>query len=720
MAHNEEVKLHFLDYWRVIRIRWVLVLLAFLLVLITAAIFTYFQPREYKADVFVEVKSTAENPRIFSQGDPNQPIHDPQLAPTVYQVIQRTGILYPVIEQLKLQDKWAHDARRPSRENAYQMLRSRLDVDEVRNTDLLQISVYDSSPQLAADIANKIVTVYQDRRVEEEKEILNRAVTVMNEEVGKQQKRVEEASTAMARIRDEEHIVDLNPEGTEDSQAPVNNIVVKQEQEVNDSETKIAVLSSKLAQVENLKGEDLMRMLPTLDVQDPTVQKILPSYQEALAQEALLLNSGLGENHPKVKSLRAARQVYTHQLEQQVGIIRQGLERNLKSAQATRDELRKRLDQINAKQLQTKNLSANYTRVKNAYIKEKMLLDGVRTRAQSQTMEMAMPRFAVSVKQVAEPPSYPARPRVGLNLTLGALIGLVIGIGLAFFIEYLDTSVKTMDDVESLLGVPVLAIIPKNINLLHKMTGDAPDAEAYRILRTNIEFNRPNPEANTISLVSGGPGEGKSTTIANLAFICAQGGYSTLIVDADLRRPVQHLLFDLSNQIGLTNYLTTDMELEEAILPTSVENLSIVPSGILPSDAVGILNSQRMSDTIAELKTRYDIVFFDSPPILGVSDASVIASEVDQTVIVVQHRRFPRAMLTRVKQAILGVGGKVLGVVLNNVDLKHDQNYYYYTNYYGYYSPEGGKEGYRRSRSRQKSRVPSNGTENGHFETDEY
>ena len=114
----------------------------------------------------------------------------------------------------------------------------------------------------------------------------------------------------------------------------------------------------------------------------------------------------------------------------------------------------------------------------------------------------------------------------------------------------------------------------------------------------------------------------------------------------------------------------------------------------------------------------YDIIFFDSPPILGVSDASVIASEVDQTVIVVQHRRFPRAMLTRVKQAILGVGGTVLGVVLNNVDLKHDQNYYYYTNYYGYYQPQGTKETHRRSR--QKSRVPANGTDNGHFEPDEY
>jgi len=716
MAQTDEVKLHFLDYWRVVRVRWVLILLCFLLVLITAAVVTYFQPREFQSLVYVEVKSTAENPRIFSGGDPTLPIHDPQLAPTVFQVIQRTGILYPVIEELKLQDKWSKDGNRPAREQTYQMLRGKLSVEEVRNTDLLQISVFDTNAQEAADIANKIVAVYQDKRVEEEKEIMNRAVATMNEEVTKQQKKMDEAGAAVARIRDEEQIIDLNPEGTEDSQAPVNGIVIKQEGEVNDAEGLVTTLTSKLEQIEKLKGEDLMRMMPTLNIQDPTIQKILPNYQDAVAQEALLLNSGFGENHPRVKALRATKAVYTQQLEEQVKIIRSALAKNLKTTQTTRDELKKRLDQINAKQLASKNLSANYTRAKNSYIKEKLLFDGIRTRAQTQTMELAMPRTAVSVKQVAEAPSVAARPRVGLNLMLGAMVGLVLGLGLAFFVEYLDTSVKTMEDVESLLGVPVLAIIPKGIRLLHREAGDTPDAEAYRILRTNIEFNRKTPESNAISIVSGGPGEGKSTTIANLAFISAQGGYSTLIVDADLRRPVQHELFDLSDRVGLSTYLTTEMDLDEVILPTSVENLSVLPSGVLPSDAVGILNSQRMSDMIAELKQRYDIVLFDSPPMLGVSDASVLASEVDQTIIVVQHRRFPRAMLTRVKQAVLGVGGTVLGVILNNVDLKHDQNYYYYTNYYGYYRPRDDKD----SRRTPEGKKASSKARNGSSGLDEY
>ncbi len=704
MAQKDEVRLHFLDYWRVIRVRWGLILLAFLLVLITTAVVTYFQPREYQSSVFIEVKSMAENPRIFGN-EGNLNYHDPQLAPTVYQVIQRTGILYPVIDDLHLQDKWGQNGNKPTREQAYRILRSKLDLDEVRNTDLLQISVFDTDPQEAADIANKIVAVYQQKRVEEEKEILNRAVETMNEEVTKEDRKVEDAAREVARIRDEEHIIDLNPEGMEDSLTAANSNVVKQEGEVNDAETTVATLTAKLQQIETLKGDDLMRMMPTLNIQDPTIQKILPNYQEAVANEALLLNSGLGENHPKVKALRATKAVYVRQLEQQVESVRDALERNLKSAQATRDELKKRLGTINEEQLASKNLSANYTRAKNAYIKEKNLRDGVRLRAQTQTMEMAMPRQAVSIKQVAEPPSTPARPRVALNLALGALVGLVLGIGLAFFIEYLDTSVKTMEDVETLLDVPVLAIIPQNVRLLHRESGDTPDAEAYRILRTNIEFNRRGPDANTVSFVSGGPGEGKSTTLANLAFICAQGGYSTLIVDADLRRPVQHELFDKEKKFGLTNYLTTDIALEEVIFPTSVPNLWILPSGVLPADAVGILNSQRMSDLIADLKTRYDIIFFDSPPMLGVSDASVLASEVDQTIIVVQHRRFPRAMLTRVKQAILGVGGNLLGVVLNNVDLRHDQNYYYYTSYNTYYHPRPGS---RKAGRRQKASAPVN------------
>ena len=429
-----------------------------------------------------------------------------------------------------------------------------------------------------------------------------------------------------------------------------------------------------------------MRALSVLQINDPTIQSILPKYQEAISAEAQMLNSGLGPNHPKLVSLRATRLVYMRQLTDQVESIKRSLAIQLDVAKKTRESVTKQLEDLRTVQRQARQEGAEYDNLKEDYIKAKDIQQAAELKSSQQGLDASLPMVPAFVWNAADVPSAPSSPNVSMNMAVGVLIGLVVGISLAFFIEYLDTSVKTMDDVETMLGVPVLAIVPKNIKLLHKQASDVPDAEAYRILRTNIEFNRKSADANTISMVSGGPGEGKSTTLCNLAFTCAQGGYSVLIVDADLRRPTQHKLFEINNNFGLTNYLTTNVALEDVIVQTAVENLSLLPSGILPADAVGILNSQRMSDMIAELKTRYDIIFFDSPPILGVSDGAVLASEVDQSIIIVQHRRFPRAMLLRVKQAIQNVGGTVLGVVLNNVDLRHDPNYAYYTSYYEYYA----------------------------------
>ena len=160
-----------------------------------------------------------------------------------------------------------------------------------------------------------------------------------------------------------------------------------------------------------------------------------------------------------------------------------------------------------------------------------------------------------------------------------------------------------------------------------------------------------------------------------------------LLIDADLRRPSLHRLFDVSNATGLTNYLTTNTRLEDVVVRTPIENLYFLPSGLLPADSAGILNSQRMSELITDVKSRFDLVLIDSPPILGVSDASVLSNEADLTLIVVQHRKLPRHMLMRVKQTVENVGGRVIGVVLNNVDVRSDSQYQYYTSYYTYYSP---------------------------------
>jgi len=425
--------------------------------------------------------------------------------------------------------------------------------------------------------------------------------------------------------------------------------------------------------------------MPALELSDATISQTLPQYQEAISEEARMLKSGLGPNHPNVQSLRAKKDAMWTQLQSQIQVLRKTLEANAKIAEESLKNLEKRLEDARNLQQDSKTRSVTYYDAKNNFIQAKRLLEVAETRLQTETMQRTMPQQPVTIWERAEISDIPAKPNVWLNMALGVVVGLVFGVGLAFFIEYLDTSVKTMEDVEGFLQVPVLAVVPKNISMLLNEPPDNPDAEAYRIMRTNIEFNRKNPDANTITIISGGTGEGKSTTMANIAFTFARGGYSTLIVDADLRRPSQHRIFGLGNETGLTDYLTTDIELEEVVIQTKVDNLFLLTSGKLPSDAVGILNSQRMVEFIEEVKSRFDIIFFDSPPILGVSDASVLSSAVDLTIIVVQHRRFPRAMLLRVKQAILNVGGNILGVVLNNVDVRHDQHYEYYTSYYNYY-----------------------------------
>ena len=288
----------------------------------------------------------------------------------------------------------------------------------------------------------------------------------------------------------------------------------------------------------------------------------------------------------------------------------------------------------------------------------------------------------VEITGPAEPGDSPVKPNKTLNIVLGVVIGLIMGVGLAFFIEYLDTSVKTIDEVERAFQSPVLGVIPQNVGYLVDEGLESPHAEAYRVLRTNILFSRKDEKLNTIVVVSAGAGEGKSITVVNLATVFAQAGQRILVVDSDLRRPTLHKLLHVSNNIGLTNYLLKQNKLEEVIQTSSVPMLDFMASGKLPSTSMSILGSAQMKEMVAELKQRYDFIFFDSPPILGVSDASVLASEVDMVIQVIQYRRYPQPMSIRAKQLIEKVGGNLIGILLNNINMSQDESYYYYTGYY--------------------------------------
>ena len=684
---STEVRLHFLDYWRVVRNRISIILVVFLITVVTAGIFVYFMPRQYYSKVTIEVK-----PEEFRGADltgvGSHVQSDMRLQPTQFNIIQQTEILYPVIDNLGLLQKWgAKDGQPLPKEAAYWKLRKMLDMREVRNTDLIDIGVYSTDKDEAAQIANSIAVVYQDKRRNDQLQIVDRALAQLQEQVEMQRKKAETASVEQAKIAVQQGIVDPDPNTLGTGSDIDTQTVRATEQQVDESRGKVAELRTQLQQIEKLSPDELMVALHLLNIDDPTVAKVLPLYQESVAEEARLINSGLGPNHPKIKSLRASKQVYGQQLSEQIGALRKMLGTRLEIAQTTLTALESKLDESRKQFTERKTQTSDYLEAKATAIQAKRLLEDTERQLATQRMQMGITPTVAKIWSKAEPALGPSKPNVLAYMSLAVFVGLLLGVGLAFFLEYLDTSVKTLDDVEKFLGVPVLAVVPKGVSILMNASGDSPHAEAFRILRTNIEFNRKTPNANSITIVSGGPGEGKSTTLCNLAFTCAKGGYNVLVVDADLRRPSQHRLFNIDNRVGLTNYLTGNMPFEEIVRATQVENLSFIPSGLLPQDAVGILNSQRMIELINEAKRSYDMVFFDSPPILGVSDGSVLASEVDISVMVIEHRRFPRSMLQRVKQAVTSVGGNLLGVVLNKVDARHE-DYGYYGGYYDYYAPQ--------------------------------
>jgi capsular exopolysaccharide synthesis family protein len=326
-----------------------------------------------------------------------------------------------------------------------------------------------------------------------------------------------------------------------------------------------------------------------------------------------------------------------------------------------------------------------YFRLKERIEDMKKNLYDLRRQLVDVSLELRQPlKSIVVVTDPGRVEKKPVSPKSMIIIPLGIILGLIVGIGLAFFIEYLDTSVKTIDDVERSLQAPVLGVIPQNVGILMDEGPESPHAEAYRVLRTNILFSRKNENWNTISVLSGGAGEGKSTTLFNLATVFAQNGQRVLVVDSDLRRPTLHKYLHVSNTMGLTDFLLKQRSLDEVIQKTKIPTMDFLASGKLPSSSMSILGSVQMKETIQELKRRYDFIFFDSPPLLGVSDASILASAMDIVLQVIQYRRYPQPMTLRAKQMILKVGGNMVGIVLNNINMSQDENYYYYSGYYEY------------------------------------
>jgi succinoglycan biosynthesis transport protein ExoP len=689
---QNEASLHAVDYWQVIKNRYGIILLTLLLVFMTAAVITYVMPKKYESEATIEIKSRAAGmsplgTQMTETSGANR--MTAQFFGTEFEKIKSRNSLDKVVANLELVNRWGVD-----KETALKILKGIVNTQNIRGTDLISIRVRHTDPVDARDIAEEVSQSYKEYRAELEGRDAETMLHELNKAVRNQEDKVEERRKVLATIVRTKGIIYKGSDsfygqtGVDEDQGARNAL-----QAFYQLEQEKMQLESQINSLLKYDSDQLMVYASGLELPDNVIRSLYPQYLELTRLLRKIKIDGLGRKHPTVLAAKDQVESMKLQLDEGVVNLRATLQAQLDLASSRLESVEVMKDKTHDEAIRRGLDAQDYVDAKTEFETDKELLQIMKQKQIGETISSKMPSQTVEMHDKPFISKGPVSPNVTLNLVLGAVVGLIFGVGIAFFLEYLDTSVKSLEDVERYLQVPVLAVIPKDVGILHKESGMSPDAEAYRILRTNIEFNRKNPEDNAITVVSGGAGEGKSTTLVNLAYICAQGGYTTLMIDGDLRRPRLHTFFDINNSVGLTNYLTTELMLEDVILQTPVDNLYFMPSGILPADAAGILNSRRMSELIQDVKQRFDLVLVDSPPILGVSDASVLASEVDLTMLVVQHRKLPRNMLMRVKQAVENVGGNVIGVVLNNVDVRSDSQYQYYTSYYTYYAPAEAQSG---------------------------
>ncbi len=681
MDQTTETNLHFLDYWRVIRSRKEIILAVVLLVVVTGTAFTLTLPKIYMADARILVKEDSMDVDVFERQ--YTAAYNPFFLRTQYEIIQSRQILYQVINNLNLQQVWGEDLREDgaplTREQAYDALSRSVRVEQYRDTTLIAIRVFRENPEEAARIANEVAAVYRDQRLSLKRREVKRSIEVLENEMQKQQDKVAQAEEQMEKIRKDLGITVIARGYRADK-------VRLQQLEADRIGARVDMLvrKARLDQLESLNGDELMYASSYI-VNDQALASLRAQIIDSeISLKVMLQNFGV--NHPDVKRLQAGVDELRKKLNDALGGLKKGLRADYEVSLQKFNALAAELESAKKTDIDSeRDRFLPFDKAEREVDIQREILNALRARVAQQGIEIEVPRTPVEVVDAAEQPSRPVSPNLFLNILLSLLIGLGAGVGLAYFIEYLDTSVKTVDDVEHYLGLPVLGVIPQKVRPLVEEGPESPHAEAYRVLKTNMRFTNKGVTGGAFAVVSGGVGEGKSTTLFNLAYVCAQLGDKVLIVDSDLRRPVQHTILNMSNRFGLTNVLMRDMPIEETIKTTSVPNLHFLPSGKLPRASLGLLDSQRMREVVKNLKARYDYVFFDSPPIMGVTDASILASEVDGVLLVVQYRKYPRIISSHAKRMIENVGGSILGVVLNNINILRDDYYYYYHSYYSHY-----------------------------------
>lgn len=706
-----------------VRKNWVLVAVLTVCVGLGVAFYTLGQTRIYEARA--TIMFDPQPPRPLGEGvatvvgmGGDAYWNNKEYYRTQYWVIQSMRVASQVVRQLALHkdpaflanassDK-ALPVREVAVEDAAQRLLQRLTVEPLKESRLAVVIYTDADPVRAQRVVGAVAETYVQNNLDDALESTTSAADWLRGQHNSLKTELEKSEMALHAYKKNKNILSVSM----DDQS---NMLRGEMSQLNSALTTVRTrreqVISRRDELKKISAEDPAE-LPAMElINSPVLQTLRDDFVSADRDYNALVSSGKGGNHPDVRAAGGRRNVTRKALLAEVRNIQRAVESELAGLTKEMRGLERLYGSAERRALELNLLEIEYKRLQRTKDTNEKLFSLVTER----TKESDLARMLrVNNVRVADPPllpKTPVSPNVPLNLGGGIVAGLVLGLIAAIAREQLDRSIKSPEDAERELGLLSLGLLPEvsglnessyaararnggsngsgrgvntNPELMMHRHPTSGIAEAARAIRTNLLFMSPDRPYRRLLVTSSGPAEGKTTVACCIAIAMAQAGRSVALVDCDMRRPRLHRIFEKSNQLGLTSVLIDPDAFDDAIKETEVPNLSVVTTGPLPPNPAELLHSEAFARTLARLSERFETVVIDSPPVVPVTDAAVLSTKVDGTVIVVRASKTSRDVARRAVRALRDVGGQLIGNVLNAVDLSRRgygyQNYYYYSN----------------------------------------
>ncbi len=595
-----------------------------------------------------------------------------------------------------------------------------LSVKRVPNSRLMDINYEANTPELAAQVVNAHIRNFIDQNRRSHYDATTAATTWLTDQLDELKIKVKNSEDARLDYERKNQIWEVD-----DKQ----NITTQRLSELNRQLIDAQSDRMKKQSMYDFAKQGDADIVPQIR-DSATVQDLLKrradlngGYAEALAQ--------YGPNFPKVQRLQSQLKEIDQNLEREKKAVVARLGSEFHEAQQREELLNHTLDQQKSEANLMSERMVQYNILKRDAEADKALYDGLLTKLKEAGISSALQSSNIRVVDPAMIPSSPARPAKTRNVTLALLVGLVGGIGLAVLREYMDNTVKTPDDIETLSRLPSLAVVPafqdsegdaprrrsladslgnghsRHVELVAQHLPKSQMSEAFRALRTALLLSQAGHPPQVILVTSALPREGKTTAAANLAVTLAQLGDRTLLIDADLRKPGVGRLLNLNGNkyAGLSSYLAGVSSLDlVTVQHPAIPNLSAIPTGPLPPNPADLLSSHRFADAITELRTKFKFIVIDTPPVMAATDAVILSVKADGVVMVVRSGETPKEAFSRTRDLLMSVNCRLLGVVLNAVDSSAPDYYYSYRYYpysYGYGPQDSGSDSHSEGDSEQ-------------------